>query len=224
VPYLITLRRKPEVDVSLGAINDAGARGLLDPDSPVRRHYEELAGNLLKMEGTGSVVVTSPDPGAGRTSVCLGLGSALASMGRRAAIVDCNLENAQLHRMFGEPNFVGLTSGLDDSKPLEHYGYEVIPGLLVVPTGPILMDPASLLEDEGVKKAVRGLQKSRDLVLLDAPVAGRVLRSQNLLGGFDGVLLVVHASRTPKSVARETTDDLLEAGSNLLGVVLNGCS
>jgi protein-tyrosine kinase len=224
VPYLITLRRKPEVDVSLGAINDAGARWLLDPGSPVRRHYEELAGNLLKMEGTGSVVVTSPDPGAGRTSVCLGLGAALAGMGRRAAIVDCNLENAQLHRMFGEPNFVGLTSGLDDSKPLEHYGYEVIPGLLVVPTGPILMDPASLLEDEGVKKAVRGLQKSRDLVLLDAPVAGRVLRSQNLLGGFDGVLLVVHASMTLKSVARETTDDLLEAGSNLLGVVLNGCS
>jgi protein-tyrosine kinase len=37
-------------------------------------------------------------------------------------------------------------------------------------------------------------------------------------------LLVVHASRTPKSVARETTDDLLDAGANLLGVVLNGCS
>jgi protein-tyrosine kinase len=209
--------------VSLGAISDAGARGLLDPDSPVRRHYEDLAGNLLKL-GAGNVVVTSPEPGAGRTSVCLGLGAALAGMGRRAAIVDCNLENPQLHRMLGEPNFVGLTSGVDGNKSLEHYGYEVIPGLLVVPTGPVLLDPASRLEDEGVVEAMRGLQKSRDLVLLDAPVAGRVLRSPNLSGGFDGVLLVVHASRTPKSVARETTDDLLEAGVNLLGVVLNGCS
>jgi Mrp family chromosome partitioning ATPase len=35
---------------------------------------------------------------------------------------------------------------------------------------------------------------------------------------------VVHASRTPKSLARETTDDLLDSGVNLLGVVLNGCS
>jgi protein-tyrosine kinase len=86
------------------------------------------------------------------------------------------------------------------------------------------LDPASRLEEGGVVEVVRGLQKSRDLVLLDAPVAGRVLRSPNLSGGFDGVLLVVHASRTPKSVARETTDDLLEAGVNLLGVVLNGCS
>ena len=197
---------------------------MLDPASPVRGNYEELAANLLKLERTTSVVVTSPDPGAGRTSVCLGLGAALAGMGRRAAVVDCNLENAQLHRVLGEPNFVGLTSGFDDGKTLEHYGHEIIPGLLVVPTGPVLLDPASLLEDEGVKNAVRGLQKSRDLVLLDAPVAKRVLRSPNLLGGFDGVLLVVHASRTPKSVARETVDDLLEAGVNLLGVVLNGCS
>jgi len=204
-------------------MSDAGARRLLDPDSPVRSHYEELAGNLLKLEGNASVVVTSAEPGAGRTSVCLGLGAALAGMGRRAAVVDCNLENAQLHRVLGEPNFVGLTSSLDDGKTLERYGHEVIPGLLVVPTGPILLDPATLLEDEGVKKAVRSLQKGRDLVLLDAPVAGRVLRSPNLLGGFDGVLLVVHASRTLKSVARETADDLLEAGVNLLGVVLNGC-
>ena len=209
--------------MSLGAVSDKGARELLDPASPVRRHYEGLVGNL-PMEGTGVVVVTSPDPGAGRTSVCLGLGAALAGMGRRAAVVDCNLENSQLHRVIGEPNFVGLTSGLDDSKTLEHYGYEVVPGLLVVPTGPILLDPASILENEGVIRAVRHLRKSRDLVLLDAPVAGRVLRSPSLLGGFDGVLLVVHASRTPKDVAREAADDLLAAGGNLLGVVLNGCS
>jgi protein-tyrosine kinase len=50
-----------------------------------------------------------------------------------------------------------------------------------------------------------------------------VLESSTLSGGFDGVLLVIHASRTSKSVARETTDDLLGAGINLLGVVLNGC-
>jgi protein-tyrosine kinase len=205
-------------------LSDAGARELLDPTSPVRRHYEELASNLLGIEGMGIVVVTSPDSGAGRTSVCLGLGAAVAGMGRRAAVVDCDLENSRLHRMLGEPNFVGLTSGLDDSKTLEHHGYEVVPGLLVVPTGPILSDPASILENEGVIKAVRYLRKGRDLVLLDAPVAGGVLRSPNLSGGFDGVLLVVHASRTPKDAAREVADDLLAAGVNLLGVVLNGSS
>ncbi len=60
------------------------------------------------------------------------------------------------------------------------------------------------------------------MVLLDAPVAGEVLVAPNLWGSFGGVLLVVHATRTPKGVARGFTDALLDAHINLLGVVLNG--
>jgi protein-tyrosine kinase len=210
--------------VSLGALTGAGVRELLDAASPVRRHYEELANNLLPLEGVRSIVVTSPESGAGCTSVCVGLGAALAGMGRRAAVVDCNLEDPRLHRMLGEPNFTGLTSGLDGGKALKHYGHEVVPGLLVVPTGPVLPDRAARIQAEKFVEAVRGLEEGRDLVILDAPVAESLLEFPNLLGGFDGVLLVVHASRTPKSVARQTTDDLLDAGVKLLGVVLNGCT
>ena len=210
--------------MSLGALTGAGVRELLDAGSPVRRHYEDLANNLLLLEGVKTVVVTSPEPGAGCTSVCVGLGAALAGMGRRAAVVDCNLGDPRLHRMLGGPNFTGLTSGLDGGKALEHFGHQVVPGLLVVPTGPVLPDRAARIRTEKFVEAVRGLEEGRDLVILDAPVAGSLLGSPNLSDGFDGVLLVVHASRTPKSVARETTDDLLDAGVNLLGVVLNGCS
>ncbi len=210
----------------MGATKDAAAaRRLLDSSSPVRRHYEDLANALLSVgEGIRSVVVTSPESGDGRTSVCLGLGGALCGMGHRCAVIDCNLENPQLHRVLGEPNFVGLTSNLDGDRTLEYYGHEVVPGLLIVPTGPVPSDPVGRLEIARFVEAVRDLEKSRDLVILDAPVAGRVLESSTLSGGFDGVLLVIHASRTSKSVARETTDDLLGAGINLLGVVLNGCA
>ena len=195
---------------------------LLDPDSPLRRHYEGLANNLLSLGGVKSVVVTSPEPGVGRTSVCLGLGGALAGTGHRAAVVDCNLENPQLHRMLGQPNFVGLTSGLQGDKTLEHYGREAVPGLLVVPTGPVPPDTAARLETGRFVEAVRGLERERDVVILDAPVAGKVLESPALSRGFDGILLVVHASRTSRSAAHGTTDDLLDAGADLLGVVLNG--
>ena len=210
--------------MSLEAASGIGARELLEPESPVRPHYEDLARKVLSIKGVRSVVVTSPEPGVGRTSVCVGLAGAVAGMGRRAAIVDCNLQDPQLHRVLGEPNFVGLTSGLGGGKPLERYGHEVKPGLLVVPTGLVPSAPFSRIEDEQFVGAVRSLEEGRDLVVIDAPVAQEVLASSSLSGGFDGVLLVVHASRTPRSLARETTDDLLDAGVNLLGVVLNGCS
>ena len=208
--------------MSLGAVG-GGTRGLLDPDSPVKEHYEALAKRLLAVGGLRSVVVTSPEPRAGRTSVCVGLAGAVAGMGLRSAIVDCNLRNPQLHKVLGGPNFVGLMGGLEGKKPLEDYGHEPVPGLLVVPTGLVPPEPHPWLEDARFVEAVRSLEAGRDLVVLDGPVAGGVLSSPNLSGGFDGVLLVVHAARTPKNLAREVTDDLLDAGTNLLGVVLNGC-
>lgn len=196
----------------------------MDPASFTRRHYADLARNLRLLESReklNSLVVTGSEPGTGCSSVCLGLGAALSAAGYRVAVVDCNLQRPRLHKMLGEPNFKGLTSGSDH--PLERYGFEVSPGLLVVPTGPIPPSPAAHLNSEGFVRAVRGLEKSRDFVLLDAPVASEVQRSGTLSRSFDGVLLVVHAARTPKQTAREVTDDFLEAGVNLVGVVLNGC-
>lgn len=203
--------------------HDAEVSRLLDPDTSLKRHFEELADNLLALgERPFSVVVTGPEPGAGCSSVCIGISAALAGMGRRAAVVDCNLRDPGLHRMLGEPNFLGLTTGLESGRALENYGFEVLPGLLAIPTGPVPAAPDAPLASERFVEAVRGLGEGRDLVLLDAPVARRLLESPMLSGGFDGVLLVVHASRTSKNTAREVTDDLLEAGVNLLGVVLNG--
>ena len=203
-------------------VKDFDAGPLLDDNSPTRRSYEELAENLLSLEEIKSVVVTSAGQGAGRTSVCLGLAAALAGMGHRTAVVDCNLRRPHLHRVLGETNFVGLTSGLETGRSLENYGREISPGLLAIPTGPVPSDPASYLDSEKLVDAVRGLEEGRAVVLLDSPVSDRVLASRALSEGFDGLLLVVHGVRTSKSVARETTDNLLEAGVNLLGVVLNG--
>lgn len=204
---------------------EAGVRTFLAPYSPLRPHFEELANNFLALKDQAhSVVVTCPEAGAGCSSVCLGLGAALAGLGYPTAVVDCNLSRPHLHRVLGEPNFVGLTSSLEGEKPLESSGFEAASGLLVVPTGPVPADPASYLETGRFIEAVRTLEESREVVLLDAPVAGSILRSPTFSRGFDGVLLVVHASRTSKNNARAATDDLLEAGVNLLGVVLNGGS
>ncbi|HET7480029.1 MAG TPA: CpsD/CapB family tyrosine-protein kinase [Rubrobacteraceae bacterium] len=196
---------------------------LLDPASPVRRHYAKLAQNLLSLEDrVRSMVVTSPETGAGCSSVCIGLGAALAEMGKRVVVVDCNLGRPNLHRMLGEPNFIGLTSCLQSGRALENYGHDLVPGLLAVPTGPVSSDPVARIESQRFVEVVRGIEAHRDIVILDAPVAEKVIESPALSSQFDGVLLVIHASRTSKNTAREVTDDLLDAGVNLLGVVLNG--
>jgi Mrp family chromosome partitioning ATPase len=199
---------------------------LLDPGSEVGRSFATLVKNLDALgRPAKSVVVTGPEPGVGRTTVCLGLGATLAAVGRKVTVVDCNLDQPHLHRPFGRPNFTGLTSVLEGSGSLENYGFEAAPNLRVIPTGPVLPGlPVSWVLPNSPKlvEAIRDLGESRDVVLLDAPVASEVLDAPNFWGSFDGVLLVVHATRTPKGVARGFTDALLDARINLFGVVLNG--
>jgi len=198
-------------------------RLVLSPGSEAGRSFAALAENLGSLgRQAGSVVVTSPEPGTGRTTVCLGLGAALAASGKRVAVVDCNLDRPHLHRCFGRPNFTGLTSALEGAGGPEGYGFDAAPNLRVVPTGPVLPGSWALLNSPKLIGALRALGEQRDVVLLDAPMAGEVLATPNLWGVFDGVLLVVHASRTPKGVARGITDALLDARFNLFGVVLNG--
>ena len=202
----------------------ARIRRLLAPeDSEVRRSFTTLAENLDALgRPARSVVVTGPERGVGRTTVCLGLGAALVATGKKVAIVDCNLDRPHLHSCFGRPNFTGLTSALEGGRDLESYGFEAAPNLRVISTGPVLSGSRALARSPKLVEAVRALLEKRDVVLLDAPVVSEVLVAPNLWGSFDGVLLVVHATRTPKGVARGFIDDLLDARINLFGVVLNG--
>ncbi len=215
----------PEASVAnlAGARLEARADRLLSLSSEARSSFAALAENLSSLgRPTGSVVVTAPETGAGRTTVCLGLGVALAAAGKKVAVVDCNLDQPQLHRWFGRPNFIGLTNALEGGGSLDDYGFDAGPNLRVIPTGPVLPGPWGLAGSPKLAGSIRTLEENRDVVLLDAPLAGEVLAARALWGSFDGVLLVVHATRTPKGVARGFTDALLDAHMELFGVVLNG--
>jgi protein-tyrosine kinase len=215
----------PETDVPnlAGGRVDAHTDRLLASDSEAKSLFAVLAENLRSLgRPIRSVVITGPEAGVGRTTVCLGLGAALAAAGKKVTVVDCNLDRPQLHRPFGRPNFTGLTSALEGGGSLDDYGFDAAPNLRVVPTGPVLPGPWGLAGSPKLAGAVRVLEEDRDVVLLDAPLAGEVLADRDLWGSFDGVLLVVHATRTPKGVARGFTDALLDARMELFGVVLNG--
>ncbi|HLL57430.1 MAG TPA: hypothetical protein VK359_05850, partial [Rubrobacteraceae bacterium] len=128
------------------------------------------------------MIVTGPESGVGRTTVCLGLGAALAAAGKMVAIVDCNLDRPRLHRLFNRPNFTGLTSALEGDGSLYDYGFDAAPNLRVVPTGPVLPGPWGLAGSLKLAGAVQALEEDKDVVLLDAPLAGDVLKDRALWG------------------------------------------
>ena len=137
----------PETGVAnlASARADAQTARILSSESEVGRSFATLAENLRSLgRPIRSVVVTGPEAGVGRTTICLGLGTALAAAGKKVTVVDCNLDRPQLHRWFGRPNFTGLTSALEGGVRLDDYGFDAAPNLRVVPTGPVLPGPWGL--------------------------------------------------------------------------------
>ena len=83
------------------------------PSSHVAEGYRVLRNNLQFTElgnPHGSLLITSPDPGAGKTTTLANLGVGMAEVGRKVILVDTDLRRPSLHKMFGPPHDWGLTN------------------------------------------------------------------------------------------------------------------
>lgn len=199
------------------------ARRVLE-DEGLRRRFARIARTLYPAGGEGvAVAFTSVNPGEGRSTVCLGVGEALAEEGVSTVAVDYNIAHPGLHLMLGEPNFRGITEYSVGGPSPERYGFEDSEGLMVIPVGPIPADPGGWITSVEAAQALASLRASREMVLVDGPVCGDLASAGELLERLDGVVLVVHVGRTGKAEAREALLELRRGGAELAGVVLNGC-
>ena len=166
----------------------------------------------LEEGASRSVVVTSAGAGAGCTSVCLGLGAALAGMGHRTAVVDCNLETRTCTGCSASPTSWASPVASRVRGPWITTGTTPCQGSWSFPRVPYLIPPL-LGDGGGSSRLVRGLEAGADG---DPRRSGSRERAEvrSLSKGFDGSC----SSSTPPvppRARRATTDDLLDAGINL---------
>src|ERR1700741_1190540 len=91
------------------------------------------------------VVVTSAQPGEGKTSITANLARSMAAAGRRVVLVDFDLRHPDLHNRMDTTNDIGVTNVLLHRLPLEQ-ALQFIPtggrigqderGVYFLPTGP----------------------------------------------------------------------------------------
>jgi capsular exopolysaccharide synthesis family protein len=187
-------------------------------------YYRGLVGQIeiaLPKAGCRVILLSSSMAGEGTTEVAVGLGLALAgTMGRKTAIVDCNLHHPEVHLRFGAPE-VGLGEFLDGEVPLEKaLANTVVPNLYVMPAGtrPVSLVGSSKGDLSGL---VAELRKRFDFVLMDAAPVGTYPECAVLCDKVDSVILVVKHGSTRREVVVRTREIITRAGGKILGVVLN---
>ena len=196
-----------------------------DPRSPAAEAYRTLRTNIQFSSldrPLHTLLATSTAPDEGKSTTLANLAVTIAQSEQRIILVDCDLRRPSLHALFGLPNDQGLTSALleGEEAALPLLPTEV-PGLSLLPSGPLPPRPADLLGSRRMEALIARLRAEADIVLFDTPPVIAVTDAAVLATRVDGVLLVLEAGRTRRDRAREARALLDKVKAHIVGVVLN---
>ncbi len=187
--------------------------------------YRQLRTNLqfLRVDDPPrAIMVCSPLPAEGKTTVTINLAIALVDAGLKVVVVEADLRRPRVTRYLKMVSGVGLTNvlagGATVDEVIQVYGSA---GLRILAAGPTPPNPGELLASSNMAGLVEELRGQYDFVLLDAPPLLPVADSIGLAPRLDGVLLSVRYGVTHKDQLRQAALMLSRVHAVTLGVVLN---
>ena len=171
-----------------------------------------------------AVLVTSAQPGEGKTCTALNLAIALAQRGVPVALLDADMRRPGIARALSIPaNGAGLSTILSGALSLDEVlrQHEPVPNLWVVPAGPEAPNPADLLSSPAMQNVMQELRERFVHVVLDSAPLLLVTDPTILSGLVDGVVLVVESGVMARRGLLRAHKILQSSGGKILGAVLN---
>jgi capsular exopolysaccharide synthesis family protein len=169
-----------------------------------------------------TILVTSAGPQEGKTTSLVNVAITMAQGDKRVLLVDTDLRRPRLHRTFKVSNDVGVTSLIAEGGELDKAIQATdVPGLFLLPSGPIPPNPAELLHTERFKRILEEAASKFDKVMLDSPPVGAVSDALVLSGLADGVVVVLKAFQSDRAMAKHMLRALRDVRAKLLGGILN---
>jgi len=236
------LHRQPALE------SDPGLDGLTSlvtqfaPQSPVAEAFRSLRTNLefSRLGKAGrTFLFTSASPGEGKSTTVANLGVAMAQMGMRTLVWDCDLRSPTLNRMFGvarEPGFTHVVLGMARLDDVLHRFSDVFLGridmkalqtsaglenLHVLTAGALPPNPSELLSSPLFNDFVVEVASRFDVILIDAPPVLPVTDAAILSTRVDGVVLVYQLGRISRAALKRAKVHLDNVRATIRGIVLN---
>jgi len=208
------------------AVEDDGPITTTQPRTPVAEAFRSLRTNIQFAsvdKPITTMLVTSPSPSDGKSTVAVNLAIVLAQSGRRVTLADADLRRPRVHKLVKVPNRRGF-SDLFVQSPIELDGVlqeTPFPNFYALPSGSLPPNPSELLGSEKMSEILDAVRERTDMVILDTPPVLAVTDACVLAQRVDGVLLVIKPGVTKLAAARQAVELLRRVGANILGVVLN---
>jgi polysaccharide biosynthesis transport protein len=223
VPVLAMVRQLED----LHTVGIEGVQVYIKPDSVESEAFRTLRTALaFSGEETSRLVITSAEPGDGKTTVMSNLACSFVQAGKRTLLIDADMRRPGLTGLMGMKGQSGLSDLLMSDQPVA----EQIPGLLrklplegldFVPAGPRRPNPGEMLAGPRLADLLAWAESEYDQILIDSPPALAATDSSIIGRIVDGIVLVVQPKKNQRRLVMRAAEGLADVGVKLLGVVVN---
>ncbi len=178
--------------------------------------------SLSRRQTLRTMMVTSPGPREGKSTILLNLGWTFWELGQRVIVVDTDLRRPALHRAIRSQSPLGLGELLSGKATWDQVQRPMKDDLIFVPAGTTkVTNPGAVLRAENIRQFLDVVQDRADLVLFDSAPVLAVSDNLILASMVDGVILVVRAGHTQQRDLLRAQEQLERVGATILGIVLN---
>lgn len=218
----------PRLEAILDSRPIAGQSPLIDlPRSPFSEAFRALRTEVLSQlpaPVTRTMLITSALRGAGKTTVAYNLAVALAQHGSRVLLVDADLRNPTLHRIFPCNLSPGLSDACGKAAPLELpriVPHSSLANLFLLPAGTHPELPAELLGSARFDEVMDRASAGYDYVLVDSPPILSVTDASVLAAKVEAIISVVRSRRTTRLELAALMKVLRRSRAPILTFVMN---
>jgi capsular exopolysaccharide synthesis family protein len=200
---------------------------LLSPWSPVTENYRLIRTNLQFQNRDGrtraprTILVTSPEPGDGKTTTAVNLALTFVLSGRRVLLIDADMRRPSAHKLLGMDGRTGLADVLRGDREGQTVRRTFVEGLYFVPAGTTDTPPTEALESAYMRKLIEIGTEKCDVVIIDSPPVLAASDPLILSTLCEATLLVVSSERTEGEALQTAGSMLAGVGSAVTGVIFN---
>jgi capsular exopolysaccharide synthesis family protein len=171
------------------------------------------------------ILVTSSIPGEGKSFIAANLGISQALTGKKVVLVDIDLHNPGLGKVFGKtPDDIGVSDFLAGDAGFDEIIKQVPEheNLFFVSSGSLYESPSELLLNEKIEELVNHLEANFDVVVMDtAPVV--LVTDANVLSKLsNATLYVVRHKYTPKMLVKRIDENMKINPLTNPAIIFNG--
>jgi succinoglycan biosynthesis transport protein ExoP len=183
----------------------------------------------LSADVSDRILVSSAEPGDGKTTVSANLAVSFAQAGKRTLIIDADLRKPGMTARFDLKKSAGVADVLLSSESTSEIAPRLVQqteleNLDVLPAGGRQPNPSELLSGPRFGELLAWAETCYDRVLVDCPPVLAVSDAQMVARLVDGAILVVRPEMNHRRLVVRACESFSATGSTVLGVVANGLS